>query len=44
MFALKEKSKWEAWNSVKGMKKEDAEKKYIEAAKKFLPKNISDSL
>jgi diazepam-binding inhibitor (GABA receptor modulator, acyl-CoA-binding protein) len=30
MFDLKGKAKWDAWNSIKGLSKEDAAKKYIE--------------
>ncbi|KAH9404417.1 hypothetical protein TYRP_000240 [Tyrophagus putrescentiae] len=29
MFDLKGKAKWEHWNSLKGMSKADAQKKYI---------------
>lgn len=30
MFNLKDRSKWDAWNKLKGMSQEDAEKEYIE--------------
>ena len=42
MFDLKGKAKWNAWNEVKGMKKEEAMAKYVETAKKILPKEIAD--
>ena len=30
MFDLQGKAKWDAWNSKKGLSKEDAMKKYME--------------
>ena len=30
MFNFEGKSKWDAWNSVKGMAKDDAMKNYVE--------------
>ncbi|KAJ3080125.1 Acyl-CoA-binding domain-containing protein 1 [Quaeritorhiza haematococci] len=33
MFDLQGKAKWEAWNNLKGMSKEDAQAKYIELVK-----------
>lgn len=38
---MKGKAKWNAWNEVKGLKKEEAMAKYIETAKKVLPDEIS---
>ena len=35
-FQLKEKSKWEAWNQHKGMKKTHSMKKYIKLAEELL--------
>ena len=35
-FQLKEKSKWEAWNTHKGMKKSHAMKKYIKLVDELL--------
>lgn len=29
IFNLKDRSKWDAWNKLKGMSQEDAEQKYI---------------
>ena len=42
MLDLTGKAKWDAWNSVKGMSKEEAMTKYVEDAKKLLPKEIAD--
>jgi acyl-CoA-binding protein len=30
LFAMKDRAKWDAWNSRKGLSKEDAMKAYIE--------------
>lgn len=35
MLYLKEKAKWDNWESRKGMSKEDAEKEYIELVEKL---------
>eukprot|EP00310_Coccolithus_braarudii_P014654 CAMPEP_0183342390 /NCGR_PEP_ID=MMETSP0164_2-20130417/8503_1 /TAXON_ID=221442 /ORGANISM="Coccolithus pelagicus ssp braarudi, Strain PLY182g" /LENGTH=92 /DNA_ID=CAMNT_0025512957 /DNA_START=61 /DNA_END=339 /DNA_ORIENTATION=- len=32
------RAKWDAWNALKGMKKEDAAKKYVEKAEAFIKK------
>ena len=36
LSGMADKAKWNAWDSVKGTSKEDAMKKYIELADKFL--------
>ncbi len=36
MFALKDKAKWNAWESKKGMSQDEAKKQYVELAKKYL--------
>jgi diazepam-binding inhibitor (GABA receptor modulating acyl-CoA-binding protein) len=36
-FDFKAKKKWEEWSKVKGMSKEDAQKKYVGLAKKIVP-------
>lgn len=36
MFNLKGKAKWDAWKSVEGTSKEDAQAAYIEIAKKYV--------
>lgn len=41
MFDLKGKYKWDAWNSLKGQSKEEAEKKYVEFAKELIAKYSS---
>ena len=33
MFAIKEKKKWEAWTSVKGMDQDEAKREFIKLAK-----------
>ena len=38
MLALKDKAKWEAWNSRKGMSNDDAKVKYVETVKKLAGK------
>ena len=37
-YDIKAKAKWNVWNKVKGMSKEEAEKKYIEIAKELIAK------
>lgn len=37
MFSLKAKKKWEFWNTLKGMSKEEAMEKYVQEASKYLP-------
>lgn len=37
MFQLQQKYKWDAWNSVAGMSKEDAMKAYVELLDKLAP-------
>ncbi len=44
MLDFKGKAKWEAWNSVKGKSKEDAQKEYIEFAKNILIKYKKEDL
>jgi len=36
MLDFKGKSKWDAWSSRKGMSKEDAERQYIQVAKRLI--------
>lgn len=36
MFSLKERAKWDAWNSVSGMEKSEAENLYIETVEKIM--------
>lgn len=38
MFDLKGKYKWDKWNGLQGTTKENAEKKYIETAKRLIAK------
>ena len=38
MLDFKGKAKWEAWNSVKGKSKDDAQKEYVALAKGMLTK------
>lgn len=38
MFYMKEKYKWDNWNSRKGMSKEEAEEKYIQIVKDLMAK------
>ena len=38
MFDLKGKAKWDKWDSLKGMSKEEAQKKYVELANSLLAK------
>ena len=38
MFYLKEKAKWDNWDSRKGMAKEEAEQKYIQLVKDIMAK------
>ena len=38
MFDFVGKAKWEAWNSVKGKSKDDAQKEYVALAKTMLQK------
>ena len=38
MFDLTGKYKWDAWDSLKGMGKEEAEKKYTDLVKELLEK------
>ncbi|XP_003386304.1 PREDICTED: acyl-CoA-binding protein-like [Amphimedon queenslandica] len=38
MFDLKGKYKWDAWNSLKGTGKEEAEKKYVDLVTELLTK------
>eukprot|EP00775_Hariotina_reticulata_P011118 gene11118-11272_t len=38
LLDLKGRKKWDAWNSKKGMSKEDAMKAYVELADKLLAK------
>ena len=38
MFDLKGKYKWDAWNSLKGTGKEEAEKKYVDLVTELLAK------
>ncbi len=44
MFDMKGKAKWNAWNDKKGMSKEEAQKKYVELAKKYLPEDEASQL
>ena len=48
MLALKDKAKWEAWTSKKGMSTADAKAKYVETVKEYAGKNgqkeIADKL
>ena len=44
MFAVKDKAKWNAWNANKGLSKEAAMEKYVEAAKKYLPESVRQKL
>lgn len=37
-YDVKAKAKWTFWNKIKGMSKEDAEKKYIETANELIAK------
>lgn len=37
MIQVEARKKWDAWNSIKGMSKDEAEKKYIEALVKLNP-------
>lgn len=39
MLALKDKAKWEAWNSRKGMSSDDAKAKYVESVKTLATKH-----
>jgi diazepam-binding inhibitor (GABA receptor modulating acyl-CoA-binding protein) len=36
MFSPKDRAKWDAWNSVKGLATADAKAKYVEVCKKFI--------
>ena len=38
MLDMKGRAKWNKWNELKGMSKEEAEAKYIETAKKVMEK------
>ena len=38
MLDLKGKAKWDKWNALKGMGKEEAQKKYVELANSLLAK------
>ena len=38
MFDMKGKAKWDKWDALKGMSKEDAQRKYVETAKGLLAK------
>ena len=38
MFYLKEKAKWDSWNSNKGLPKEEAEQKYIKLVAELMSK------
>lgn len=40
MFSMKARAKWDAWNSVKGMTKEEAQTAYVEFAKKFVAADV----
>lgn len=41
---LKAKAKWDAWNSRKGMTKEQAQAAYVEVAKRYLPEDVLSQL
>ena len=38
MLDMKGRAKWDKWNELKGMSKEDAEKKYVELANGLIAK------
>lgn len=38
MFYMKDRAKWDNWNSRKGLSKEEAEKKYIELVQELISK------
>ncbi|CAB4256784.1 similar to Saccharomyces cerevisiae YGR037C ACB1 Acyl-CoA-binding protein, transports newly synthesized acyl-CoA esters from fatty acid synthetase (Fas1p-Fas2p) to acyl-CoA-consuming processes [Maudiozyma barnettii] len=38
IFNLKDRSKWDAWNKVKGTSQDDAEKQYIELVDELFAK------
>ena len=38
---LKGKAKWQAWNSVKGMSKEQAMAEYVDVAKTYFPSQLA---
>lgn len=44
MLDLKGKAKWNAWNDLGDMSKEEAMRQYIEAAKNYVPKEVKDQL
>lgn len=37
---LKGRAKWDAWNSHKGMSTADAQAKYVEVVKQYLPADV----
>jgi len=41
---FKGKAKWEAWNNLGDMSKEEAMAQYVEAAKKYLPPDVRAKL
>lgn len=41
---IKGKAKYNAWKEVSGISQEEARGKYIEQAKKFLPKDVADEI
>jgi acyl-CoA-binding protein len=38
MFSFQARAKWDAWNGIKGMSKEDAQKNYIDLVANLKPK------
>ena len=44
LLNLKGKAKWDAWNSVKGTSKEDAQAAYVELVKKHAPSDKTADL
>lgn len=41
MFAMTEKAKWEAWNSKKGMSKDEAKNQYVAVVKANVPESVA---
>ena len=41
---MKGKAKWEAWNALGDMSKEQAMTEYVQAAKKYLPSDVAAQL
>ena len=44
MLALKDKAKWEAWNSRKGATTDVAKEEYVKTVKKYVPAEIGKNL